>query len=71
MWRSESIGNTQERWQNEQKYPMDFVHGIGNGKNRHGQQARSASMLPMPGKSSRGSALQPAGAHLLFLYQQA
>ena len=44
---------------------MDFVHGMGNGKNRHGQHARPASMLPM--EKAAGLRPAPAGAHLLFL----
>ena len=35
--------------------------GWGNGKNRHGQHARLASMLPMPGKSSRAPPRTPLG----------
>ena len=42
---------------------MDFVHGRGNGKNRLGP----ASLGSQPGKKQQGAALQPAGAHFLFL----
>ena len=46
--------------------PMDFVHGKGNGKNRNGQYARFAIVLPVPGKSSRAPPRTKLGGAFCF-----